>query len=973
MGFFDELQQIKELSSRTSEAMGGVYSDPFNEVATIISVSDPKKLGRVKVEYQDGTTSDWAYVLGSGKGLLSAQLIGSNCLIGKAHGNSGDAFVLGFFNKNPNVASGGSPVQITTLDEQIGAYRSTASQGDQGMRCNKGNAGRIYLLQNEVNQDVVVCIRRNNPQEGGEEVWNWKSLTGGKWIEKGFDPGVPSTSVTDYSEKRGIPECSQATDGDVRDFAEDRKFRTFQIKCGKDEDGNYSWKPGGATPVFSRDLLPDCTAAVHGMDAILDEGLNSQRISCLRYQGDMKWINPGKREPIQFHRQDAPMGKKAFLKSKTPMKGLAAKSGMGAGDSVGNSAAQVLQMAAKAIPAALPTTPLGAALKAANALSGAFDGAKLLTDIAKTVIVNNGTLPVDSIVSQISSALGSSGVIDSTTQGILTTLGDVGAQLLRGVQNDSVNASLENIGQTALNQSIRALSPEASSVYFGYMAGGIAGALDTASALKLPQLPAEIADVIKPALSVGAGVLRSQPQAINSIIGGGMGQSGSAPLNEAVSSLEKIIPVTASVASGITSAINSGDLGEVASTLASFSNLPGIAKFAGGATDIPQLASTALQAIGLGKQFADVLKGGIGLESLGSLLGSNPVAGLLGGLTKGLFGGGGGGECPCDPKCRKTKHFEDSDGNSLLEKCGNVIANSASSYSPDGDPTKNNENIVAKALDLIPTKLGEELCIPNKSDLTQLIQNVKRLGEMADRIDSAKNADWPELWTEMMYTFETIEKAFKQTDNNITKVESVERKLIDAQHRLINKMLDGPESFFSKTLVSIITTSKAIKDVYAYVNKLDAVKKGGSAKVAVTDSLAGVFKNITNIAALNSLSKKEATFITSQFLKTADKEWKALEPGGGLVDLTKFVLGLVPVDIPSVFDKCLTKRDKNKALNDSLQSRINSPTPPSPESLFTAKLPSSVSDQAPTTPSISSLLDQITYEQGRSQSGEANC
>ncbi len=968
MGLFDELQQIKELSSRTSEAMGGVYSDPFNEVATIISVSDPKKLGRVKVEYQDGTTSDWAYVLGSGKGLLSAQLIGSNCLIGKAHGNSGDAFILGFFNKNPNVASGGAPVQIMTLNEQSGAYKSPQSPGDQGMRCNKGNAGNVYLLQNEMGQDFVICMRRNNPQEGGEEVWNWRSLTNSKLIEKGFDPGLSSATVANYSKKRGIPECNQAMDGDVRDFAEDRKFRTFQIKCGKDENGSYNWKPAGAPPVQIRVTLPPCTEKTHGITAVLDEGLNSTPVVCLRYQKEMRWCSAGKREPIQFHGKDAPPTREEFLNSKKPIQALQEGTGMGADDFVGNSEAEALQMAAKAVPAVLPTTPLGEALKAAGGAPGAFDPVKLLTDIASTVIANNGTLSVDSIVSQISSALGSSGVIDSTTQEVLTALGGAGDLLLKGVQNDSVDSALETIGKKALNQSIKALSPEASSVYHGYMAGGIAGALDTAAALKLPQLPAELTNIIKPVLSAGASLLKSQPKAINSVINAGTGQSGSAPLNQTIASLEKIIPVTAAVASGITSALNSGSLGEVASTLASFSNLPDIAKFAGGATDIPQLASTALQAIGLGKQFADLLKGGISLESLGSLLGSNPVAGLLGGLTKGLFGGGGGAECPCDPKCRKTKHFEDSDGNSLLEKCGNVVANSASSYSPDGDPTKNNENIVAKALDLIPTKLGEELCIPNKSDLTQLIQNVKRLGEMANRIDSAKNADWPELWTEMMYTFETIEKAFKQTDNNITKVESVERKLMDAQYRLINKMLDGPESFFSKTLVSIITTSKAIRDVYAYVNRLDAVKNGGRAGVTVTDSLAGVFENIARMASLNSLSKKEATFITSQFLKTADEEWKSLEPGGGLVDLTKFALGLVPIDIPNVFDKCLTKRDKNKALSDSLQSRINSPTPPEVDSLFTAKLPSS-----PPTPSISSLLDQITYEQGRSQSGEANC
>ena len=977
--------------------MGGVYSDPFNEIATVISISDPKKLGRVKVEYQDGSTSDWAYVLGSGKGVLSAQLIGSSCLIGKASGNSGDAFVLGFFSKNSDVATGGAPLQVPVIDEQAGAYRSPASPGDQGMRCNKGNSGRIYMVQNEVNQDLIVCLRRNNPQEGGEEVWNWKSLTNSKWVEKGFDPGVPSTTVTDYSEKKGIPECNQAMEGDVRDFSEDRKFRTFQIKCGRDENGSYVWRPAGATPVHTKTTLPDCTEKMHGMDVVLDEGLNSQRVTCLRYQGQMKWVNPGKREPVQFHREDPPISKQDFLDSKKPMPGLKADAagGMAATDFVGNSAAEVLQMAAKSIPAALPTTPLGAALTAANALSGSFDGARLLTDIAKTVIVNNGTLPVDSIVSQISSALGSAGVIDSTTQGVLSTLGGVGDQLLRGAQNGTVDSALENIGRSALNQSISALSPQSSSVYFGYMAGGIAGALDVASSLNLPQIPQEVASVISPALSIGSSVLRSQPQAINKIVSGGVGQVGSTPLNETISSLEKIVPVTSEVAAAVGKEINAGSLGEVASTLSSFSNLPGMAQFSSGATNLPKLASTALQAVGLGKEFIGAFSGGIGLESLGSLLGVNPVAGLLGGLAGGLLGGGGG-DCPCGPKCRKTEHFKDSDGNALLEKCGNVVANSASSYSPDGDPTKNNENSVAKILDLIPTKLGEELCIPNTSDLTQMIQNVKRLGEMADRLNSAKNADWPELWAEMTYTFETIEKAFKQTDNNITKVESIERKLIDGQYRLINKLMVGNESFFSKTLLSIITTSKAIQDVYKYVAVIDAKKKGGKAGVFATANLKEVFKNIAQVAALNSLSKKEASFISNSFLKTADKEWRALEPGGGLVDITKFVLGLLPVNVPAVFDKCLTKRDKNKSLSDSLQSKINSPTPPAPESLFFARLPASIPSLTPesllpdstapsiapllptllpdsTAPSIASLLEQISYQQGRNESGEAQC
>jgi hypothetical protein len=974
MGFFDELQQLKELGTRTSEAMGGVYSDPFNEVAIITSVSDPKKLGRVKVEYQDGTTSDWVYVLGSGKGLLSAQLIGSSCLIGKAHGNSNDAFVLGFFNKNPNVASGGSPIQLTLLDEQVDSYRAPQSPGDQGMRCNKGNAGRIYLLQNETNQDVVVCMRRNNPQEGGEEVWNWKSLTNSKWVEKGFDPGVQSGSVTNYSEKKGVPECNEAMDGDVRNFSEDRKFRDFQIKCGKDENGDWNWKPTGATPVFFRTTLPKCTEKLHGMDAVLDEGLNSQRISCLRYQGEMKWVNPGKREPIQFHRQNAPITKAEFLDSKKPVEALKSATGMGANDFVGNSTSQVLQAAAKAIPAAAPTTALGAALRVANALPGAFDGAKLLSDIAKTVIVNNGTVPVDSLVSQISSALNSNGVIDDTTSAVLSTLGGAGSQLLRGVQNGTVDSALENIGQKALNQSIRALSPEASSVYFGYMAGGVAGAMDAAAALKLPFIPEEIASVIKPALNIGASALRLQPKAISSMVNSSVGASGSQSLNETIQTVTSVASVTPQLVTDIMGAMDSGDLGKVAQSLGSFSNLATMAKLGGDLSSVPQMASTALQAVGLGKDLIKAFEGGISLDEIGNLLGANPVTGLLSGLAKGLFGGGEG-DCPCDPKCRKTEHSEDSDGNILLEKCGNVIANSHSSYAPKGDPTDNNNNTVAKVLDLIPTKLGEELCIPNNLDLTQLIQNVKRLNEMADRLDSAKNADWPELWTEMMYTFETIEKAFKQADNNITKVESVERKLIDAQYRLINKLMVGNGSFFSQTLLSIIETSKAVRDTYNYVRRLDNAKNGGRVGVVATDSLLNVFKNITRIASLNSLSKKEANFITSNFISKADKEWKSLEPGGGLVDITSFVLGLIPIDIPPVFDKCATKRNKSKAINDSLSSKINSPTPPRPESLFDSRLPDYLTSpqEKSSNPNLGSLLDQITYQQGRAQTGEAEC
>ena len=982
MEFFKEIGEIKQAFARQVQSSGGVCADPFNEIGTVVSVSDPKKLGRVKVTYQDGGTSDWIYILGgSNKGLLSAQFIGSPCLIGKANGNSEDAFVLGFFNKSPEAGFPGTPYQVATVSEEMDAYRAPASPGDQGLLCNEGNSGRLYLFDNEMSGQVLaICMRRDSRQQGGDAVWSWKTITPGKFIEKGVDPGVPEGTATSatYANKTGIPQCSKALEGEVFDFSEDRKFRSFQIKCGKDENGEYAWSPVNSSPVFFRTTLPPCTERLHGMDAILDEGLNSQGIKCLRYQGSMKWINPGKREPIQFHAQDPPPTKRKFIDSRKPIKALAQVASPASGDVVGKAGGAVIDAFGAALSPIASAPALKAAMIAANALPGTFNQAKLLSDIAKIALADNAGVSVATLTSQLTDALNNGNVINDELATIFNSLSGVGDTIAKGLQNGTLDQALQTVGQKSLRQALGAISPELRGVYSAYASGGALGAIDSAAMLGLSQLPPEVTKFVSPVLDIGKSFFKGQPLAINDMLNAAIGV-GSKSIPDVIGGLVGVAggqgKIPGAVADAARIALQGGSFGEVAGLIGDFVNLPGI-PLLGGVTGLPQLATTALELVGLGGQFSGILgSAGIGLDALGALTGLNPVAEILGGIggIGGLFGGGGGDECPCGPKCRKTKHSEDSDGNTLLEKCGNVIANSASSYAPSGDPTKNNENSVAKLLDLIPTKLGEDVCIPNNFDLTQLIQNVKRLGEMADRLDGAKNADWPELWGELMYTFETIEKAFKQTDNNITKVESVERKLIDAQYRLINKLMVGNDSFFSKTLLSIITTSKAIKDVYKFVALLDATKVGGRAGVFPTENLIGVFENIARIAVLNSASKKEATLISNSYLKAADKEWKALEPGGGLVDLASFALGLIPTDIPTVFDKCLTKRDKNKALNDSLQSKINSPVPPTSESALFSQLPASITNEAEVNPSISSLLNQIKYDQARAQSGQADC
>ena len=1000
MGFFDELRQVKDVATRQAEVMGGVYSDPYNEVATISSVSDPKKLGRVKVNYQDGGTSDWIYVLGSNKGLLSAQFIGSTCLIGKAHGRSEDAFVLGFFNKSAEAGYPGSSPQVAILSEQMEAYRAPASPGDQGLRCNEGNAGRVYIFDNEVNQDLVVCLRRNNRQESNEQIWAWKSLTHGKWVEKGADPGaaeIPTT--TDFSEKPGVPKCTKSLEGEIHEFAEDRKFRSSMIMCRRDENGDFGWMPVSAPPLVFRTTLPKCDEKVHGMEAIVDSGRDSELAICLRYQGEMKWTHHRTREPLQFYKEDPPPTREEFLDAKKEMPPLALQAASPSSqDLVGKAGGAVLDSFLGAISPINSDPQLRAAMAAANALPGPFNREQFLSNLALLALSTNSGVPISQLSAQLASAAAQGGLIDGNLAAVFSAAGGLGDAIAGGVRDNNLDQVLRFSGQGALRQALTSLPPQLGGMYTGYAAGGALGAIDVATMVGAAQLPPEISKYVAPLLSIGQGVLANQPKAFGNVLNASVGAGGQS-LQGVVGSLVNVAggpnSIPSALTSGVLSSLQGGQLGPIAQSLGNFAGLPGIPGL-GGAQGIPQLATTALDLLGLGGQFSAFLgPAGLGLSAFSALTGINPITSMLGAIPGlgGLFGGGS--DCPCDPKCRKTSHGVDSDGIGLLDACGGVIANSHSSYDPVGNPTENNLNKVAESVGRATTFVGDKLCVPNLFDLTELIKSTKRLDEMADRIEHAKHADWPEMWSELTYTFEAIQNAFKQTDNNITGVESIERKLIDAQYRLIDKLMVGNGSFFSKALISIVDTSRAVQDLYGFVAKLNAKKKGGSAGVFATESLKIVFENIVKIAALNSTSKAEANFILSNIVSPAGKEWKKLAPGLDLVSLTDFILGAVPKDIPLNFSKCKTVRDKNRVLKDSLESKLNSPVPSEPESVTLTKLPQQVVDlaQVPgqlpsigdlfTTPGvpgapgspnqIKDILDQIKYNQDRTTKGQADC
>lgn len=948
---FHDLHQSQELLSRVIQNTGAPYADPYNEEAIISAVSDPKQEGRVKVIYKkDNIQSDWLYVNGSGSGQLSSQYIGARCTIVKIGGNSAAGIVTAIYSNDQGQGSIGNPIQIPTVSDQL-ASKSPGGDGDPGLKCNEGNKGRAYIVSNEFGQDLVICLRRDSPQRNGADKasWSWKSLTHSEWIEKGLDPGASSDpTVSDkYKSNPGIPACTEALAGEVHEFSEDRAYRSMAIKCKRDENGKYGWMPEGATPVFFRTTLPNCTENLHGMNAILDTGKESEFVVCSRYAGKMLWTKQGKREPLQFFNQDVPPKKSDWIKGIKPIAALSevpSQANFARGFEEG-----IIKEALIAIPPFGTDPTFRLLLEAANVLPGKFDAGQTWSNVAKTLILNKSGKSIDNIVAQLSRDFERGGDLSSGTADVLSTLGGIADYVVDGVRGGEIDISLKDVGKLALNQALNTISPAAASVYTAYMSGGTLGAIDAAVATGLDILPPTLGGVLSPLFNIGELALKNQPLNYSTII--------DAALNGGlVSTVQSILSGKADFANfnidKLSSLISEGALGSIAKVFSDFSNLDSIEKLAG---SIPKLATTALSLLGQGKGFASFLgPGGIGLDAVKLLTGINPVAGLLGGLVKGLFKKGSG--CPCDPSCRKTKHGEDSDGTNLLEKCGAVVANNAGAFTPTSNPLENNLNVVAIAKGMLPTAIGEVLKVDVIHDLTKMLIKSPKLSKLATTLFDARHADQPEFMAELAYTFEAVQTAFKQADNNITKVESVDRKLIDTAANMLTTLLEtggGSKKglgVVNQLIKDVKDNSEAIRDLYKFAKTLDNRKKGPKAPVRPTSAIVRSISNIKQLSKLNSLSKKQANKILNKGIRPADREWRSLSPALDKLNLADVVLGDFAPDLPSYFSDSdmETVFNKDFVLNNSLSSRVNG-TEPQQEDLTPRLYPDTASsDEAKT-------------------------
>jgi hypothetical protein len=919
----ERIVQGLEIQSRMVQSLGLPFGDPFSEIGIIASVNDPKKLGRVKVTTSDNLTSHWIPVSGSNRGTLSARFIGSKVLLGKTNGRSENMYVIGLIKNDPDSGVNGMPLQLPIIDESTEVWNDTT---DSGMKCNEGNSGRMYILSNEMNQDVVVCLRRNNTQTGGEPAWSWKSLSNGLWVEKGINPGNSSEEFVTQAQKRnpGIPECKESSLGEVHDFTEDRKFRTTSLQCRRDENGEYTWMPLSSPPVFFKSFVPKCTEATHGMETIYDDGNNSELIICQRYQGVMRWVKQGRRIVHKSYPLDKPPTRQEVLETFNPIAALEDGSESTGYDWVSrdiNIVSAVLDKVMSFIPLTTTDPELKKLLEIAGLVpTNAFKGADVLAEAANEAVNRKSGFPINTIINKIREDLDGFGTIQPEVSQILTGLGKAGEVLLEGTRRGTTEEALTIIGRNTFINALSAIQPQSASVLSGLIAGGIWGAVDTATAIGLDKLPPEVNKYVSPVVNIASDILKGYPTSLGKILtsssDGGLKQLVSGELNKLIGS-NLITPQTISKVSEL---LGSGSLGEVGKLFTSVSGLKGIATTFGG---LPVLASTLAGALGVEGSVASLIGvgAGIGLEGLSALLGEefNPTSLILSGVSalSSLLGGfKPSGGCPCDPKCRKVSHGRDSDGLKLLDKCGALTRNNANAYSPVGFPIPNNVGDVAKSLNLKPTDVGKNLLPGNIRDFGSVVSTVSRVKDMAESFYASRNADDAEREAEFAYTFEALEKSLKVIDNNITRIESVEKNLIDSAYNLLREIVDKPGgAILANLILDARENAQAIKDLYGFVKTLDKVKKGGTAKVNVTPSIRRSFDNIPGLAKLSQKNKEEAGKILSRGILQADADWRSMN------DLDS-ALGAYISSIPDPFPSERTLFDESRVIAISLESKI---------------------------------------------------
>lgn len=425
------------------------------------------------------------------------------------------------------------------------------------------------------------------------------------------------------------------------------------------------------------------------------------------------------------------------------------------------------------------------------------------------------------------------------------------------------------------NMGMEYLPPEARSVLTGFLIGGLQGGLDAAAMLGLDKLPPTLRDIAKDLLDTIK--LEELPSQVFDIVTSFFSDAGDG-LNSVLNKIAGGINIESLDLGAVFEKITRGDFGDIARLLGDLGNIPFLSSLLPG-TGIINTVSTVLGLFdgGISNIFSNLLSSnGFGLTNVLNFFGvGSTITGLIGPLLK-LFGLGGNinSKCPCHPSCRKTDHFITEDEVKLLEKCSSIIPNSSSTYLPRGIGESNNENPFSQALGLVNTALGESLIPSNIFNLTEFITGTARVGDMAKRVESARNADFPDWQNELVYTFKAVENSFKVMDNNTTKIEEIIGLFLKSGifSQLFNRKKD---KYIFDVLQSL---TLAVNDLQRQTTTLDQVKVGGYAGAMPTEPIIKSKKHAELIKYINEANDLDWLKIL-EYMEVAMKIWNLLKPG----------------------------------------------------------------------------------------------
>lgn len=275
-------------------------SQLFPQIATIVAVNDPKNKGRVKVTYDNATTeiSEWVELIGSHSGNLPAQYIGTRMLALFLNGNAEDAVLTGTLLTDLDQPVISAPVVVPIVDEQT---------NEKPPECNEALEGHLMMFSSTISTDLKICIRRNsvtadiNDPKVLKSIYSWKSITNSLAILKGEYGDLRE----DASIKKGIKKCSPELEGEIGLFTEDRALRQIQMICRKMPGGVYAWINQNSPMVYTRTLLPACNNQSHGLEVVIDDGLNSELATCLRRDKQLMWLTASQKK-LGFHPETPP-------------------------------------------------------------------------------------------------------------------------------------------------------------------------------------------------------------------------------------------------------------------------------------------------------------------------------------------------------------------------------------------------------------------------------------------------------------------------------------------------------------------------------------------------------------------------------------------------------------------------------------------------------------------------------------------